>query len=383
MSLYFFSIHFELWDPLNTNIDYLFTKITIVFYFLVSIGRIKQSNEIKKFTKFIIPIVLLFIIQTVSGYLNQSPGHTEYFSLIFFLNIIMFLLMLIHHQKDNNAILTGLNSYVLGAIFLTLFFFLGIESDNSWHNRATVFGQNQNILAINLSVGLLIILYRLFDYNKLNNKIIILYIVSIPFIMIFMADTGSRSGIISFVLGIIVFFLLKKTRNTIGKIGRIFVGFLTIFVIALYFLNNDVVGARLNNSLNYVDLSGRDNTWRELIPLFRLNPFFGMGMTGYTKVTEEIFGYYTSAHNSFIETTIIGGFSSMLLLLIFLYLIIRKAKHDNRVNGSILSLMFLAPIFVEFTVGQAFGSKILWGLYVFIIGYRLNDKKHINWKKLN
>ena len=83
LCLYFFSIHFESWDPFFTGVDFLVTKVTITFYIVVSLLRFKGIKSYISYKKFTLPIIFIFLIEMVSGYNNQHYGYTEYFSLIF------------------------------------------------------------------------------------------------------------------------------------------------------------------------------------------------------------------------------------------------------------------------------------------------------------
>ena len=367
LGLYFFSIHFESWDPFFTGIDYLFTKITIVFYILISLIDFRGFKGLKKYKKFTSPLIIIFIIQTISGYLFQKPGYTEYFSLILFLNIVVFLFVLLHNDKDKYAVNKALSSFVFGGILLAIFFLTGIEIDNSWHSRVTIFGINQNMLAVNLSVVLLIILHKLIYEKKVGNFLRTLYVIFIPILILFLASTGSRSGFISFFSGLFILFLFKKTKNILNKLVSLFFGSIFLMLLANYFLNNEVVGSRLSNSIETGDLSGRDGYWKEIPQLIDINPLFGIGKTGYAYQTELIYGTYASAHNVFIEVLVMGGLISLSFLFIYLFRLIKKAIINFKKTDNSLHLALLMPIIVMSLVGHPLGTKISWGIFAFII----------------
>jgi O-antigen ligase len=367
LGLYFFSIHFESWDPFSTGIDYLFTKITIVFYILISLINFNGFKGLKKYKKFTVPLVIIFIIQTISGYLFQRPGHTNYFQLILFLNILIFLFLLLHNDKDRNAVTIALNSFVFGGLILCLFFLFGIETDNSWHGRVTVFGVNQNMLAINISVVLLIIIYRVINDKKIVAFFKFSFIIFIPILIYFLASTGSRSGFISLFFGLFTLVFFTKTKNIFYRLMSLLFGVTALTLLLYYFLNNEVVGERLNSSYKTGDLSGRDDYWETIPKLFDINPLFGIGRTGYAYETELIYGTYASAHNVFIEVLIMGGLISLVFLFIFLLRLIIKAKNNFRNTNSSLYFTLLMPIIVMSLVGHPLGTKISWGIFAFII----------------
>lgn len=371
--LYFFSIHFESWDPFLTGIDYLITKITIVLYISVSLVNFKEFRVLKKYKEFIIPIIIIFIVQTISGYLNQRPGYTEYFSIILFLHIFTFILILLQCIRDKYAITKALNAFIVGGLLLAFFFLIGFETDNSFHNRTTIFGINQNMLGINLSVILILIVHRLIFEKNIDALLKVGYLIFIPILIFFLASTGSRSGFLSLLVGFIVMIFFKKTKNILVKLMNLFFGLLLSISLFFYFLSNKTIGSRIINTVETGDLSGRDKYWETIPKLIDINPFFGIGKTGYSYETELMYGTYTSAHNVFLEVVVMGGLVSLIYLFIFLFRLIKQAIINYKRTYNVLNLSLLSPIIVMSLVGHPLGTKISWGIFAFIIVSKQNQ----------
>lgn len=363
LCLYFFSIHFESWDPFFTGIDYLITKVTIMSYIIVSVFGFTSLKILKKHKKYIFPICIIFLIETSSGFFYKRNGFVEYFSLVSFLNIIIFVLSILQLTKDFLAIEKALKAFAFGGIVLTGFFLLGIQTSYSHGGRVSVFGVNQNLLAVNLSIVLLIIINSILNERSINKFIKILYLISVPLLFVFLASTGSRSGFVSLIGGLVILVYSKKYKNPFAKLMSLIVGFISLLSILYYFSSNKIIGDRISNSIRTGDLSNRDKYWENIFTLADINPYFGIGKTGYAYETEQMFGYYTSSHNVFLEVLITGGIISLMFLLIFLFRVIKKAIS----SGNLITIVFLAPIFVTFLVGHPFGTKIIWGLFAFII----------------
>ena len=381
LCLYFFSIHFESWDPFETGIDFLVTKITIVLYLIACIPNFKRFRYLKSYKKFIIPILLVFTIQIISGFLNKTTFYSEYFSMVFFLNILMFLLMLIHFERDRIAIINALKYFAFGGIFLTLFYVFKIETDTSFDGgRLTVFGINHNMLSVNMSIVFIIIFYQA-TYVKKNNKILtVIYLIFIPTIIVFIASTGSRSGVLSLMIALLFLFLLNKSKNIIRKHFFIIMGGIFFIATFLYFSNNSIVGERLSSSSNTGDLSGRDDTWLEMLPIVNVKPFFGIGHNGFEYEVQYIFGESRSAHNVFLTVLITSGFVGLIFFLFFLFRIIKKARSNYKKNNDILSVVLLIPVFVMALVAHLLSTKIEWGIFAYIITSSSTynrPKKHI------
>jgi O-antigen ligase len=367
LALYFFSIHFESWDPFLTGIDYLITKFTIMFYISVSLVNFKYFRVLKKYKKFIIPIIIIFIVQTISAYLYQRPGYTEYFSIILFLHIFTFILILLHNIRDKYAITKALNAFILGGLLLGFFFLIGFETDTSFHGRTTIFGVNQNMLGINLSIILILIIHRLIFEKNIDELLKIGFVIFIPILIYFLASTGSRSGFFSLLAGLIILFFFKKNRDLLMKSVYLFFGFILGTSIIFYFLNNKTIGNRIIASAYDGDLSGREKYWETIPKLVDINPFFGIGKTGYSYETELLYGTYTSAHNIFIESLVMGGYVSLFYLFIFLFRLIKQAIINYKRTYNVLNLSLLMPIIIMSLVGHTFGTKISWGIFAYII----------------
>jgi O-antigen ligase len=381
LCLYFFSIHFESWDLFSVGIDFLITKITIVFYILISIPNLKRVRFLNRFKRFIIPIILIFLIQTISGYNYKRVFFEEYFSLVIFLNIIVFLLMLLQAQIDNKAIFLGLKSFAFGGIVMALFFVLGIQTDNSFGGRTTIFDVNHNMLAVNLSIVILILLHQLLFNKKINGFFKFVYVPFIVVIIGFIASTGSRSGILSLLGGIFVMYLLMKSKNIIKRIMTLIIGSFVSFLAIFYFLTNSLVGDRFNETVKSGDISGRNDYWIEMIPFYEINPFFGIGHTGFLYEVESVYGEYRSAHNVFVTMLVTGGIISLFLLCFFLNKIIKKAIMNYRTKYDILSLILIVPIFVMAFVAHLLSTKIEWGIFAYIITLNCQNVNRIKYLK--
>lgn len=367
LSLYFFSIHFESWDPLNTGIDYLITKITISLYIIVSFIRFSGFKSIKEYNKYTIPLILIFIIGNISGYYNQHPGFEDYFVLTEFLNLLTFIFILLHHKKDNHAIIKGLNGFIFGGIVLLIFFLLGIETNNSLDGRFTMFGTNANQLSVDIAVVSLLILSKLIYKKNSSYSLKLFFLIILPFFVLFLASTGSRTGVISFFIGCSLMIFFKKSKNLSIKIFKLILGILTSFFLYKYFTEGNIIGARLTDSIENLDLSGRDVYWEKILNFFDFNLIFGIGINGYKYQSDLIFGLFVSPHNVFIQTFVTGGIVSVIILIFYFFMITKKSFNIYKNSSNPLCLILLVPIILLAFTGQVFASKIAFGIFALII----------------
>ena len=372
--LYIFSICFESWDPFNLNIDYLITKFTIVFYIAISTLRFKIFKDFKKFNKFTIPLILIFSIQFISGYFNQN-NEAHYFSLITFLNFIVFFTMLAHTKNDKNLLSRAINYYLASIFFILVLIFFNLETDYNFDGRLTIFGVNQNWLALNFSISIIFLAHKLLQLKGKFNTIKVIYFLMIISLFFQLSYTGSRSGFIGMILGLCLLLFRFKFKYLIQSILKNIKIFTFIAIIISIFLNSEVFSSRFSSFISTGDLSGRDLTWTLLLENIDAIPLFGIGYSGYFIFSKSLFGYYSSAHNFFIETLFIGGFPSLILLIIFVIRIFLKAIMNKSLYRDYLSIAIISTVLVDFFSGQPFGNKIIFFVFAFVINFNLNLKK--------
>lgn len=378
LCIYIFSICFESWDPFNFNIDYLFTKFTICLYLAISTLRFKIFIDFKKFKKFTIPLILIFSIQFISGYFNQN-NEANYFSLITFLNFIVFFTMLAHTKNDKNLLSRASNYFLTSLLFILVFIFFKIETDYNLDGRLTIFGVNQNWLALNFSIAIILLANKLLQLKGKFNATKVIFLLMIISLFFQLSYTGSRSGFIGMILGLFFLFFRFKFKYLIQSIlNNIKILTFIAIIIFIIFLDSELFSSRFNAFLSTGDLSGRDLTWTLLLENIDAIPLFGIGYSGYFTLSESLFGYYSSAHNFFLETLFIGGFPSLILLIIFIVRIFLKAIKNKSLYKDYLSIALILPVLVDFISGQPFGNKIIFFVFAFIINFNLNLKKNNN-----
>lgn len=369
--LYVFSIHFETWDPFHTGINYLFTKITISIFLFLTLLSFKTFYSLKNIRFFAFPLIIYFILLTINNYKYKSGKYSEFFDLPFFLNMLMLVAISNNGLKDERVFKGIFNSYIYGGIVLTLFYFLNIETNHSWYGRSTIFGFNQNQLAVNLAI-IIILMISPFATNKIAiRRSTLINILFIPLLLIFLAATGSRSGILSLILGLFVLFYFQPLTSTKRKVITLFWGSIVLSAIILYFSSNEIVSQRFADSFYEGDSSGRDLRWIAVIDIILENPIWGIGKIGYENAITNAFGIYTSPHNVLLETTVFTGFVGLSMILYF-FIIVTKAAIliKNKLNNQ-LAIALLMPVLIMTLVGHTFGSKAAFIIIAYIISYKV------------
>jgi O-antigen ligase len=377
--LYCFSLNFEKWDPFNTGVDFLFTKITIVIILLLSLANLKKLYSIKKIKRYTSSIFLFFMLLTFMSYNNRTLIIPEFFNLPFFLNLLVFIIVINMGRNDPQTLLRCLYFFSISSLIMTLLYFGGMESESVIENRVTVFGNNQNEMGLNLAISILIFLSFIFEDNLKSRKFKYLLYIAIPLMLIFLVRTGSRVAFICLFTGVITFFLLKQSKI---KGTKIFIVFLLIFVLFFIwdlYLKNSYLAERLFLASNEGDLSGRDIIWAASFEIILKNPFMGLGETGYANQIEPILNYFSSPHNVIIEVLCYTGIIGLTFFLFFLFSIINCAIRVYKIKQEILPLLLLIPIIGMILSAQILGTKIAWVIFAFIISRFYSD--NLNYKR--
>jgi len=365
--IFLFSLNFEQWDPFNTGVDFIISKVTISIYIFLTLFNLKFFLSLKHIKQFLYPLLIYFALLTVISYFNQNLIDDVFFDLPLFLNILILILLFNHSRLEPNVLLKGLFAFSIGSILLSIFYLLNFETDNSFMYRVTVLGDNHNSLALKMCISLLTLSFIIIE-NKLKlKKYRYLLLIFYPYMIKLMIDTGSRVGFITFSIGILIFIMLFRSSFSMKKMIFIISFSIFIFFSAEYLIKSDVLEERLISSFIKGDLSGRDILWNNLIELINKNFLLGVGKTGFARDMNVMLNLYRSPHNAFIEVFYYTGLVGFLIFLIFFIRVFKVPFNKYKLDMELLPLIFCLPIIGMMLSGQIFEPKIAWVLFAFII----------------
>lgn len=377
--VFFFSINFEVWDPLNTNGLFSIAKLMGYIYLITMVTELFSFETKKENKAFINPLLLYFAILTIVNLFNIDATLGNFFNLTIFQNIILLYILINHEQEDPLIIEKGMLSFAIGSFVLAILYNLGIGVEISENGQVSIFSDNQNSIGLRSCVASIILIH-----NVLINPLKIKYsrfilLIPLPLIFELLAVSASRSAIAAFVLALVAGGFITKT-------GKIWVKFLVLllaigllFVTITLLMQYEVFRMRLMSTLWEGDLSGRDIIWRNIFPLILDNPLFGVGTVGYETYSIMVFGELKSPHNVFLEILCYTGIAGLSVYMLFLYRILLKSIQLYRNLAIILPLLLLIPIFAALVSGQILNVKIGWIIFAYIAGsyqmmsYRVND----------
>ena len=372
--IYVFLISFE--NIKIFNIDFLFSKLALIFLFSSSSLNIKVFHSLKKVKELSILILIYFILFTICNYINRTSLSNDYIDLLFCSNILAFLIMLSIALISPLFMLKALLVFVVSNILVCFFFFFGIGLSEATEGRFSMFNMNENYLGINLAISFLIIISLLFE-NKLQLSIKRYFLIlTLPFLFFLIVKTGSRVAFLSIFFGLFFFILLNKSLNIIQKTFFFIISFISSIILFSLFLKNTFMFERLMDVIKSGDTSNRDLIWDALLVYFTDNFLFGIGRTGFVSIVGEM-----SPHNVLLEIFIYTGFVGVIIFCFFYFFIIRKAFQRIKFENNALPFILLIPISFLFFSGQIFDKKIVWVILSYIAGYficRTNNKSNLS-----
>lgn len=360
--VFFFSINFEVWDPLNTNGSFSISKLTGLIYFFVMIPQIMNFISVKEVNRHVKPVIYFFTLLTIVSIFNIKPDYPSFFDFSIFQNIILFWILINHEHKNPGILEKGIFSFAIGSIVLALLFYIGIGIEIEG-GRVTIFGDNENIVGLRMSISVIILLMAVFQNKLKMSKLRILLLLPIPIMLNLMALTGSRVALISFILAFLIGLVLFKTRKITPKVLIFFTGMALFILIWQYLMQFEILKYRMLLSFREGNLSERNIIWSQILPLIKSNPIFGIGRTGYAQFAQNTFGQDLSPHNVFLEILALTGAAGLIFYLFFLYGIFNRSLTLYLKKGNLLPLLLLVPVMGMLLSAQILAVKLGWVIF--------------------
>ena len=367
--LFAFSLVFENWNFMSIAGNSV-PKIVGYLLIFVSLFDYKRTFNLVNFKSYLLPLFGFLCMVLFSVLLNYT-GNTGWSHILMqIVNNIFFFWILINilngrKQTINNMIL-ALNA---GVLVMVLLFVLGLGTTFDSEGRLSLFGENPNKIGLLSVICILYIITYIFEF--LNKKSWYHYLPLLFLIPLFgvVASVGSRVTFIGLVFTLSLFFLFKKNLNFSKRIGIIIFGGIFIVFVYNYFMSFDILQSRMLRFYEEQDISGRDRIWDMIVPELLSNPFFGIGINGYTELMSKQFSGFFSPHNVFIEVMVYSGLTGLVFFLIFLFRIFITSYQIFKYNSySYPILVFMFFLFVYLS-GQGLAVKFVWIFYAYILVY--------------
>jgi len=370
--IFFFSINFEVWDPLNTGGSFSLAKLTGFIYLLLMIPSIASYVSRNTTSYFLKPLLLFFVVLTTINIINVNSTMQNFLDLSIFQNICLFYILVNHDSQDPGILEKGMLSFAVGSITFAFLYSLGIGVEISAGGRVSVFGDNQNPIAMRSCISILILILSAIQ-NPLNlGKLRFLFLLPIPIMIQLIVVTASRAAIVVFILSILSVVFLMRTKKIWIRTMIFIVASLMIIAAWVFTMQSEVLSLRLLSSVMDRDLSGRDIIWQNIMPLIKENLVFGVGTVGYAEFSQSTFGLFNSPHNVFLEILCYTGIIGLSIYLVFLYRLFSKCYKLYRTENILLPLILLIPVMGIIASSQILDVKTGWIIFAYIAGRYIN-----------
>ena len=213
----FFSINFEVWDPLNTNGSFSISSATGYFYLATVIYQLPGFLKLSSLKSYIWPLITFFRFLSVMNFLNMNSVSSVFINLSILQNIILLIILINHERRDPGILQKGMVWFAVGSVVLVIFFQLGIGVTFE-AGRVRIFGDNENVIGVKESIAIIILLLLVFKNHQDLGRWRFLIILAIPFMLLLMAQTGSRTAFFSFSLMFVSSLFLVKTKHSYHKL---------------------------------------------------------------------------------------------------------------------------------------------------------------------
>jgi O-antigen ligase len=235
--------------------------------------------------------------------------------------------------------------------------------------RLTLEGYNPNGLAIcsGLAVISLIGLFVSKQLKGFMTKALALSMI-LP-LLITIAKTGSRGGVIALGLGFAVFLLpiSKSSKKVAGWVLA------TVGAVGLVYLiaTDPAILVRWEKTYYEGDTAGRDNITAAGAEMIQDRPLFGWGDVEWGKELGYRVGWMSrsrGAHNLILEVLLEVGVVGGIPFMIGLLLCTQAAWSARRGPQGVLPLAILATLFVGSMTGNLLAKKIFWLVLALVMG---------------
>ena len=176
-----------------------------------------------------------------------------------------------------------------------------------------------------------------------------------------MLRAGSRGPLFSFIIVTTLFYALKSKQIIYAVLIALIIG-LIVYIFQDVILDaikeiSPVLYRRLNNTIEYGDMTGRDVSFQKALDIWYNNPIMGKFLTLYLGNP----AYPVYSHNIILDAAISGGMIGVGLMLLFYYTVIKSLFYSLTYNPTLswIPVIVLQSYVGCLSSGNFYGNPIL------------------------
>lgn len=375
-----------------------FANLMIILFCVFEIFMMRKKNKIKissEIVSFLIFECFCLFSCLYSEYQNDSLVKVKTLAIL-----MVLLFCLYNYVTDKSKYINFLKILCIATIISSIY----IIFNSNWYlgNRVSDIIGDSNLVAAYLNYGSVILMYCISE-KIINKKFGYIGLIIIAFTILI---SGSRSGLVLFLIGIFMSFKMYSNKKiTLKKILTIcFIPFLFIIIYNLI-MNNEILYNIIGNRfVSFVEImSGKHSSINETSTQTRFlmlslawdrffqTPFsilLGKGIGTFAPYFLNKGGWYAFCHNNYLELLngvgIIGTFFWYFPIFKILVSLIKDnlcTKRKDSAMGIILILeMVIINMFIVFYYQKC--EFLFLFLIIYLYNYLRNDKNAINTKDI-
>lgn len=309
----------------------ILTPILSIFSFFITIFFIFNQ----RFSQSRFLLLLFFLFFSTYTFLNSfyRPNPYEGFKRAFMIATVFSVTTLGYHvgEKEYSLKLSHYIKIFLTTLHFLLFFYLALQIREF---KFSGFLANPNCFGNWIALTS----FYVFDTKSMLKSHMLLYI---SMVIVLITASQSRTAFLAFIVGLLILFISdRKLYNKYVTHMLIFTLFLFSFSAVYLTLKIDLTQFNaISQEISTKNItSGRNIIWPTIISKIKENPLFGFGSGSGMETISTI---TLSAHNSYLQTLLQGGYIGLSLKLL---LICYVFKLINSIKGS----LFFKPLLANF-----------------------------------
>jgi O-antigen ligase len=270
---------------------------------------------------------------------------------------------LFQNERLSRAVLWSL---IAGCVIRALMPIVGIgrtaTAQGLGGERVTALGQTPNQSAQVLALGLLALIGLCYMYPRKGWRPRYLAWGGVGLIAVALVATGSRGGLITLAVGLMVVLTSGHTMRL--RVRNATVALVALGVLAIASSRSELLMRRFEAAIEERDLAGREEIYPLSVGMFLEKPLLGWGpMTNKYELASRLRSvthYRRDAHNALLELLTASGILGALPFVLGVWLCFHAAWRGRRGERGVLPLAMVIAVMIANTSGNRLTGPITW-----------------------